>query len=465
MAEAFPPDGGGSGLNRLKRKGMEPSWIKYLPLFIRQRLEGRLYLQNVMSNTGWLLADKIIRMGVGLFVGIWIARYLGPEQFGLLSFAFAFVALFSPISSLGLEGIVIRNIVRDPSLKDEILGTAFVLKFVGGTAAFLIVLAGIALVRPGENLAHWLVGITAAGMIFQALDPIDFWFQSQVQSKYSVYAKNFAFLIISVVKIFFILAKAPLVAFAWAGFAEIVLGSAWIVIAYQATGHHVKKWQLSYLQAKTLFKDSWPLLMSGIAIMIYMRIDQVMLDLMAGDHEVGIYSAAVRLVEAWYFIPMAVTSSVFPSIVEAKTMGEDIFYARLQKLYNFMSLTSYIIALPVTFLAGWIIELLFGPLYSKAGPMLSLFIWSILFTNLGVARSTFLTAMNWTKIHLLTVSLGCIINVGLNYLLIPRYGGMGAVIASCAAYWFAMHGACFVYKPLFKTGYMLTKAMIYPKIW
>src|SRR3989337_109474 len=420
MAEAFPPDGGGSGLNRLKRKGMEPSWIKYLPLFIRQRLEGRLYLQNVMSNTGWLLADKIIRMGVGLFVSIWIARYLGPEQFGLLSFAFAFVALFSPISSLGLEGIVIRNIVRDPSLKDEILGTAFV--------------------RPGENLAHWLVGMTAAGMIFQTLDPIDYWFQSQVQSKYSVYAKNFAFLIISVVKIFFILAKAPLVAFAWAGFAAIVLGSAWIVIAYQATGHHVKEWQLSYLQAKTLFKDSWPLLMSGIAIMIYMRIDQVMLDLMAGDHEVGIYSAAVRLVEAWYFIPMAVTSSVFPSIVAAKTMGEDIFYARLQKLYNFMSLTSYIIALPVTFLAGWIIELLFGPLYSKAGPMLSLFIWSILFTNLGVARSTFLTAMNWTKIHLLTVSLGCIINVGLNYLLIPRYGGDGGAISSWAANLFSVQG-------------------------
>jgi O-antigen/teichoic acid export membrane protein len=440
-------------------------WIEFLPLFLRQQIEERFYLQNVMSNTAWLLADKIIRMGIGLFVGIWVARYLGPEQFGLLSFAFAFVALFSPISSLGLESIVIRNIVTDPSTKDKILGTAFVLKFIGGTVAFLIVLGGIALVRPGDSLAHWLVGITAAGMIFQALDPIDYWFQSQVQSKFSIYARNSAFLIVSVAKVYLILTGASLVAFAWAGLAEITIGSAGIVVSYQIRGHNLKDWQSSYPQIKSLFRDSWPLLMSGIAIMIYMRIDQVMLSVMAGDQEVGIYSAAVRLVEAWYFIPMAVVSSVFPSIVEAKTMGEDIFYERLQKLYNFMTLMAYIIILPVTFLAGWIVETLFGVAYSKAGPMLAVLIWSILFTNLGVARSTFLTTMNWTRTHLLTVTFGCFINITLNYLLIPSYGGMGAAIASCIAYWFATHGACFIYKPLQKTGIMLTRAIYYPRAW
>jgi O-antigen/teichoic acid export membrane protein len=446
-------------------KKSNQTWIKFLPPIIRQRIEERLYLQNVMSNTGWLLTDKIIRMGVGLFVGIWLARYLGPEQFGLLSFAGAFVALFSAFSTLGLDGIVVRDIVRDPTVKEETLGTAFLLKLCGGIFTFLVVLSAIAFIRPGDSLTHWLVGIMAAGMIFQAFDAIDFWFQSQVQSKYSVYAKNFAFLIISVVKIFLILRQASLIAFAWAGLVEIIIGSAWIMFAYQITGHNVRDWRSSYKRAQSLFKDSWPLLMSGVAIMIYMRIDQVMLALMAGDLEVGIYSAAVRLVEAWYFIPMVVVSSVFPSIVEAKSMSEDLFYDRLQKLYNFMVLVSYIIALPVTLLAGWIIELLFGPPYGKAGPMLAVFIWSVLFTNLGVARSTFLTTMNWTKIHMMTVSLGCIINVGFNYFLIPRYGGMGAVIASCLAYWFAVHGACFLYKPLFKTGYMLTKAIIYPRIW
>jgi O-antigen/teichoic acid export membrane protein len=214
-----------------------------------------------------------------------------------------------------------------------------------------------------------------------------------------------------------------------------------------------------------MLKDNWPLILSGVAIMIYMRIDQVMIGEMAGDKEVGIYSVAVQLVEVWYFLPGIIVSSVFPSIVEAKSMGDIVFYERLQKLYNFLALMAYVVAIPVTFLAGWVVKILFGVPYAKAGPMLSLLIWSVLFTNLGVARSTFLTAMNWTRIYLMTVSLGCIINVGLNYLLIPRYGGMGAVIASCIAYWFAAHGSCFLYKPLNKTGLMLTKAILFPKFW
>ena len=199
--------------------------------------------------------------------------------------------------------------------------------------------------------------------------------------------------------------------------------------------------------------------------MIYMRIDQVMIGNMVGNTEVGLYSAAVRLAEAWYFVPMAVVGSVFPSIVEAKAISEELFYRRLQKLYNLMSLMAYIVALPVTFMGGWLVTLLFGAAYARAGPMLAVLIWAGMFVNLGVARSSFLTTMNWTRVHFMTVSFGCIINVALNYLLIPIYGGMGAVVASCVAYWFAAHGACLIYKPLYKTGYMLTKAMVYPKVW
>jgi O-antigen/teichoic acid export membrane protein len=444
---------------------MNKFWIKVLPPFLRQKLEGRPYLQNVVSNTGWLFAEKMVRMGVSLFVGVWVARFLGPEQFGYLSYALAFVCLFSAIAGLGLDGIVVRELVRDPSGKCEILGTAFVLKFLSGVFTFLTVLAAIRLLRPTDNLTFWLVGVIAGGMIFNAFDTIDFWFQSQVQSKYSVVAKSSAFLLISVVKVALILTNAPLIAFAGAGFAEIVIGSLGMVISYRVNGRHILCWRSNLPVAKRLLKDSWPLILSSVAIMIYMRIDQVMIGEMVGSREVGIYSVAVQLVEAWYFIPGVIVSSVFPSIVESKEMGESVFYERLQQLYNFMAFMAYIIAIPVTFIAGWVIRNLYGAEYGKAGPMLAVLIWSILFTNLGVARSTFLTAMNWTRVHFLTVALGALINVVLNYILIPPYGGMGAVIASCFAYWFASHGACFIYKPLNKTGGMLTKAIIYPRIW
>ncbi len=444
---------------------MKKFWMEVLPPFLRQKLEGRPYLQNVVSNTGWLFSEKMVRMGVGLFVGVWVARFLGPEQFGYLSYALAFVSLFSAIAGLGLDGIVVRDLVRDPSDKDKILGTAFVLKFLSGVSTFLIVLTAIRLLRPTDSLTFWLVGIIAGGMIFNAFDTIDFWFQSQVQSKFSVVAKSSAFLLISVAKVALILTNAPLIAFAGAGFAEIMIGSMGMVITYRVSAGHIRRWRSNLSVAKRLLKDSWPLILSSLAIMIYMRIDQVMIGEMVGSREVGIYSVAVQLVEAWFFIPGIIVSSVFPSIVEAKDMGESVFYERLQQLYNFMAFTAYVIAVPVTFIAGWVIKTLYGGAYSKAGPMLAVLIWSILFTNLGVARSTFLTTMNWTKVHFLTVGLGCVINVILNYFLIPLYGGLGAVIASCVAYWFAAHGACFMYRPLYKTGFMLTKAMFYPKIW
>lgn len=444
---------------------MNKFWVHVLPPFLRQKMEGRQYLQNVVGNTGWLFAEKVVRMGVGLFVGIWVARYLGPSQFGLFSFAIAFVALFSAFSSMGLDDIVVRDIVRDLSVKNEILGSAFVLRLSGGLAAFLFVAGAVVLLRPNDGLVQCLVMIMAAGMAFQAFDVIDFWFQSRIQSKYSVYAKLSSYLLVAVVKICLILAGAQLVAFAWAGLAEIAVGSLGLFTAYRMTGHRVTAWQINVARMKQLLKDCWPLILSGIAGTIYLRIDQVMIGELAGNEEVGIYSAAVRLAEAWYFVPMIIYFSVLPSIVEAKTANEDLFYTRLQKFYNMMALLGYVVALPVTFFAGWIVKLLFGVAYDDAGPMLSVLIWAGIFVNLGVARSSFLISMNLTKFHFLTVLFGALVNIGLNYLLIPLYGGMGAVVASCVSYWVAVHGSCFLYKPLRKTGWMITRAMFYPKAW
>lgn len=444
---------------------MNQTWLKYLPAGIHQRLSGQHKLQQIISNAGWLVFDKILRMGFGLFVGAWVARYLGPTQFGLMNYAFSFVALFSSLATMGLDTIVVRNIVRDPACSYEALGTTFVLKLIGGFVTCILSFALIVILRPGDSTSHWLVAIAGLTTLCQALDAIDFWFQSQVQSKYTVYAKNLAFLSVTSVKIVLLFLKAPLIAFAWANFAEITVGGIMLAIAYHMRGNSMFLWKASFSQAKKLLRDSWPLILSSIMIMIYMRIDQVMLGQMSSDKEVGIYSAAVRLAEAWYFIPMAVASSTLPSIVELKALNEERFYEKLQKLYCLMAFMAYAIAIPATFFSEWVVKFLFGDAYGKAGMMLVLLIWSGIFTNLGVARSSFLTTMNWTRIHFLTVFGGCIINIVLNYLLIPKYGGMGAVIASFVAYWFAAHGSCLLFRRLHRTAYMMTKAMIYPRFW
>jgi len=444
---------------------MSNAWTRYLPAFIRNKVEGRLQLQQAITNTGWLFADNILRMGVGLLVTIWVTRYLGPEQFGLLSYATAFVMLFSSIALLGLDFIVVRNIVRDPSCRDETLGTAFVLKLAGGILASGLTLAAIVLFRPMDHLTRLLVGILTIGTVFQAFGTIDFWFQSQVQSKYSAYARSSAYLVICAAKVVLILFHAPLVAFAWAGLADIFLGSLGLVVAYRVNGHQIKEWRVTRTMAMALLRDSWPLMFTDIVILIYMRVDKIMIGELAGNAELGIYAVAALLAEALYFIPTAVTSSAFPSIVGAKGISEELFYERLQQFYNLMALLGYGVALPVTFLAGWGVPLLFGASYGKAGSMLVGLVWAGVFINLTMARNYYLTAMNWTRLHFVTDFMGCMLNVSLNLFLIPRYGGMGAVIASCISYWFAVHGTCFIFKPLNRTGLMLTRALIFPKAW
>jgi O-antigen/teichoic acid export membrane protein len=444
---------------------MNPAWIRYLPSFLRQRLEGRHSLQKAIHNAGWLMGGQVFRLAIGLVVGIWVARYLGPSRFGQLSYAFAFTLLFSPFASLGLKGIAERKIVLDPSSRDEVIGTSFFLSLVGGIAAFAVATAGVFMIRPEDAMSHWLVGITAAGLIFQSVIAIEYWFESQVQSKFIVFAKMSAFLLVSLVKIGLIVTKAPLDAFAWAGLAEAALGAAGLLIVYRVHGYHVKAWRFSRSAAKSLLKDSWPLLFSGFMTVISLRIDQVMLGQMVGDREVGIYSAAVRLTEPWVFIPTAIGASVFPAIMESWATNEELFYAQIQKLYNLMALIAYGIAVPVSILSGWLVKGLFGTPYAEAGPLLAVLIWTGLFTNLEAARGIFLVSMNWTRVYFLTLLSGCVLNIVLNYFLIPIYGAMGAVIASCISYWFALHGACFFFKPLRKTGWMLAKAMVYPRVW
>ena len=420
---------------------MDQLGSKVLPSFIGTPLEGQLRLKNIISNTGWLFADRALRMGVGLFVGVWVARYLGPEQFGLYSYAIAFVGMFGVLAGLGLESIVVRDIVRDPTSREEVMGTAFVLKLAVGLLTFLLAVATIAWIRPQDSITIGLVMIVAGGVLFQAFDTIDFWFQSQVQSKYTVYARDAAFLLVTGVKIVLILEQAPLIAFAWAMLAEVVVGAIGLVAVYWGTGHLLKEWQVSIQRAKMLLSDSWPLILSGLVIVVYMRIDQVMLGEMKGAEAVGIYSAAVKLSEVWYFIPMAIVSSVFPSIIEAKKLSEKLYYDRIQQLFNLMSVLAYIVAIPMTVLSGWLVVILYGVEYGEAGPVLAIHIWASLFVFLGVARSPWTTNEGLMKFTFASTGIGAIVNVVLNYLLIPRYGTIGAAVATLIAQMVAAYGS------------------------
>lgn len=413
---------------------MNSSWLTYLPPFIRKRVEGRQTLQKIIGNTGWLLFDKVLRMGVGLFVNVWVVRYLGPDQFGLLSYVTALVMLFSVFGSLGLDGIVVRELVKHPEEKDEIIGSTLLLKFTGGIAAVITTLSFAWNFRGEDQHVLYLAGIIAASSLFQAADTIDFWFQSQVQSKYTVIAKNAAFLVVAVVKIVLILGEAPLIAFAVAATTEVALGACALLGMYVKVGNSLRNMKPCFARCVSLLRNSWPLLLSSLAVIVYTKIDQVMLGAMAGNAAVGLYGAAVKISEIWYMIPMVIVSSVFPTLIEARKQDEAFYYRRLKRLFRLMSGISLSIAIPMTFLGKPLMTLLYGDRFVDAGAILAVHIWAAVFVFLGVAQSIWDVAENFTRLALVRTSSGAVVNILLNYVLIPRYGAMGAAIATVVSY-------------------------------
>jgi O-antigen/teichoic acid export membrane protein len=243
-----------------------PRWVRALPPSLRARIAHRPNLQEILANTSWLFADKILRMGVGLLVGVWIARYLGPRQYGLLNYAVAFAALFGAVATLGLDSIVMRELVRCPDKTNELLGTAFVLKLLGGVLTLLISTGMVAVVRYGDALTIWLVAISAAAFVFQSVNVIEFYFQAKVQSRFAVIAGSSAFALVTVVKILVLLCSGPLIAFAIAGLGEIALTSLFLMFAYQRRGNRTLHWRVNKHLLVKLLLDSWPLLLAGLAV-------------------------------------------------------------------------------------------------------------------------------------------------------------------------------------------------------
>lgn len=441
------------------------TWVRYLPGFIRKRFENRHVFQEAVENSGWLFADKILRMGVGLLVGVWVARYLGPAQYGQISYAGALIGLAGAVAGLGIDSIVIRDLVRQPDRANELLGTTFVLRFLAGTVSYLFIVGFVFVLRPDDPIAHAIVAILGLSLTVSAFDAIDLWFQSKVLSKYVVVARNFGFIISAIGRVFLVLTKASVISFAVITLVEFSLGALALVYVYARNNGSVRKWQPRVTVAAELLRNGWPVLLGGIVSVICLRIDQVMLGQIRDAKELGIYAAAVRVAELWFIIPSAIIASVFPNIIRAREVDEAEFYKRLQKLFNFLAFAGYAVAIPVTFLGPFVINLLYGEAYAAAAPMLIILIWSDLFINLAMARGAYLFAMNWIWILFWVNVLAAVVNVSLNLVLIPRYGGIGAAIASCISYWVSAHGVCYLIKPMRKSGHMITRALLYPKFW
>lgn len=379
-----------------------------------------------------MLAEQVLRIIAGLFVGIYVARYLGPEQFGIYSYAVAFVALFGAIARLGLDGIVVRDLVNHPEERDTYLGTAFWLKLIGTLVT--IGLLAIAVQFTGNDATTNLyIFIIASGLLFQSFDVVDFYFQSRVLSKYVSISRLVQLVMSSVLKLYFVLVQADLLWFVVVSLVDQMSLALALGFAYwkQKNGNFFGHFKLGV--AKEALKNSWPLMLSGIAIALYMRIDQIMINEMLGERAVGLYSAAVKLSEAWYFVPGITTASLYPAIVNAKKISLELYYGRLQRLFTLLTWAALVAAVAMTFASEWLVVTLYGEEFKEAGQILMVHIWAGVFVSYGVASGSWFTTENLQKYAFYRTIFGVIVNIALNVILIQSHGLIGAAIATVIA--------------------------------
>ena len=376
------------------------------------------------------MADRVLRLVGGLLIGIWVARYLGPNDFGLLNFAFSFVAIAGAIGKFSIEPVVVRELTLHPENGAKILGTIFRLKLIVGAITTMLVVPLARLAQPDNPTFFLLVVIGAVGLILNFVDAIDIFYQAKVLSKYVVMVRAIAFLFFAAFRIGLILSDSSVVWFALSGTLELMLGAGLMLWFYQRREANITSWTWHRVTALSLVKDGWPLMVSAVFITVYMRIDQVMIGQMLNAAQVGIYSVAVRISEAWLFVPVLVTQTVMPYFVQLRKDNPVRYQQRLMQLYSLMFWSGVGVGVGALVFGRLAIHVLFGQSYIDAYVPLVLTIWTGVFIAQGVARGIWLISENLQRYRLYNNLIMTPANIALNFILIPRMGIVGASMAS-----------------------------------
>ncbi|SFD55771.1 flippase [Spirosoma endophyticum] len=394
-----------------------------------------------LVNVGWLFFDKIFRMATGMIVGIWLARYLGPSEYGLLNYVNVFPLILAPLASLGVNNILVSEIpIQNVEAVDRLVRTTVSLKFLSGLISFFLILIACNIIHASNQQLILLISISSLGLIVQCFDAVDVYFQSIQKIHYSIIPKVISFSLTTAVRIYGLTAHYHLSFFIAISICDILISYLTIYWIYLTQhGHSIFSFLFDKAIVQRLIQLAWPLMLAEFFIFIYMRIDQLMLKYLADSHELGRYSAALRLSEVWYFVAGAITMSFYPSIIALRAHDYNGYLNRYQKLLNILAVCGITIGIVFSILANGITSMLYGPEYEGVGPILSIHIWTGLFVFIAVGTNNWFIVENMQRFLLGRTIMGAVVNAGLNLFLIPLYGAIGASVATllaqlCAAY-------------------------------
>ena len=412
-----------------------------------------------VKNAGWLIGGKIVQMVVNLIVGLLTARYLGPSNYGLINYAAAYISFFSPLCTLGINAVIVKEFVDHPENDEMILGSSLGLRLVSSFLSALTIIGISCVVDADSTTTQIVVALSTVGMVFHVFEVFSYWFQYRLQSKVTAIVTLIAYVITALYRVVLLVTGKDVVFFAFATSIDYICLAIMLYLSYRKYGG--RKLKLSKECGLSIFKKSHHFILSGLMVAIYGQTDKLMLKHMMDSAEVGYYSTAASICTVWCFVLSAIIDSLYPSILESFKRSREEFDKKNKLLYVIVFYVSIGVSVLFVVFGELIIKILYGEAYLPAVMPLRVITWYTAFSYLGVARNAWIVSLDKQKYLKYVYLIAAISNVILNAVLIPLWGATGAAVASLVAQIITTFVAPFLIKDLRENSILMLKAITF----
>lgn len=416
---------------------------------------------SIFKNAGWIIGCKIVQSLLNLVIGLITARYLGPSNYGVITYVASVVAFAMPIMQLGLKNTLVKEFIKSPEQEGVILGTSLMLNIISSVFCMVGCIGFVMLINAGETETIFVCILYSLTLIFNATEMTQYWFQSKLLSKYPSIAALVAYVTVAAYKIYLLITQKSVVWFAFSNVIDYFVISIILMIIYKKLGG--QRLKVDWHIGKKLLSESKYYIIPSLMVVVFQHTDRIMIKLMIGEAETGFYSAAITCIGISSFIFTAIIDSARPVILEEKDRNSGLYEKRIIQLYSIINFFSLVQSIGMTLLAKPLVYVLYGADYGKAAGILAVAVWYITFGHYGSVRNIWILAEGKQK-YLTAINLaGALANVVLNLCFIPIFGAIGAAIASVITQFFTNVIIGFILRPIQRNNYLMVKALN-PKI-
>ena len=407
-----------------------------------------------------MIAEQGVQMLISFIIGMLTVRYLGPSNYGVINYCNAYTALFTAIAGLGIEAIVVKELIARPEEQGEIIGSSILMRLLAGMFSMVSIFIILFFVDKGNPLILKVALLQSSVLVFKAFEILDFWFQSRLQSKYASILKSISYVLVAAYKVFILVTHKPVEWFAFSVSLDFLIIA--VLLSFSYFKHGGKTWKFSKAISKILISQGYHYIISTLIITVYAQMDKVMIKHMIGESDTGLYSAALMICQYWSLIPLAIINSLRPVIMEYKKDGkEEAYKHEFSRLYKILTWLGLVVSLIISLLAPFIMKFVYGETYLPAAGALAIAIWYTTFSVLGVARGNWLVCEEKNQYAKWFVLFGAITNIVLNFILIPVMGINGAAVATLVTQLVVCYVGPAVFKDTRENAVQMLKAFVF----